>query len=66
MPMNTLQQLKLKLQIRIDPAIEFGAELLRDVWQQVLAEREARIKLMTDGHLDRQYGTRIRKRITSE
>ena len=48
--MNTLQQFKLKLQIRIEPVMEFGSDLLRDMWQQVLAEREARIKLMTEGH----------------
>ena len=47
--MNTLQQLRLKFQIRIDPAFEIGSELLKDMWQLLLAQREARIRLMTDG-----------------
>ena len=55
--MNTIRQFKLKLQIRIEPAIEFGSELLRDMWQQVLAEREARIRLMTEGHFYAPSGT---------
>jgi len=65
-PMNTMKQFKSKLHIRIEPAIEVGSELLRDMWQLLLAEREARIKLMTDGNLDRRYGTRKQKSITSE
>ena len=64
--MNTLQQFKLKLQIRIVPAIEFGSDLLRDVWQQVLAEREARIKLMTGGDFYRQSSTPRQESITPE
>lgn len=56
--MNTLQQFKLKFQAYIDSAIESGSEFLRDMWQQVLAERAARIKLMTDGYSGRHYGTR--------
>lgn len=64
--MNTLQQVKLKLQIRIEPAIEFSSNLLKDMWDQVLAEREARIRLMTDGHFYRQSGTQRQESITPE
>jgi hypothetical protein len=53
--MNTLQQFRSKLHNRIKPAIEIGSEFLKDVWQHLLAEREARIRLMTAGYLDRQY-----------
>ena len=64
--MNALRQIKLKLQIRIKPVIKFGSELLRDMWQQVSAEREARIKLMTDGYLTRHYESRTQESTTLE
>jgi len=59
--MNAIQQFKSKLRIRIVPAIEMGSEFMRDMWQLLLAEREARIRLMTDVHLDRQYEPGTRK-----
>ena len=58
--MNTLQQFKSKLHIRIDPAIEIGSELLKVLWQHQLAGREARVRLMTEAYLDQQYTTRKR------
>jgi hypothetical protein len=56
--MNKFQQIKMKSQIRIDQAIDYGSEFLRDIWLQVVAEREARIRLMTDGCFERHQGVR--------
>lgn len=58
--MNTYHQHNLKLQARIDQVMEFGWELLKDMWRQLLAQREARVRFMTDGHLDERYGDRPR------
>jgi hypothetical protein len=40
--------------------MEFGWELLKDMWRQLLAQREARVRFMTDGYLDQHYGNRTK------
>lgn len=56
--MNTHYQHYSKLQTHIDQVMEFGWELLKDIWRQLLAQREARIRFMTDGYLDQHYEDR--------
>lgn len=56
--MNTYYHHDSKLQTRIDQVMELGWEFLKDMWRQLLAQREARVRFMTDGYLDRRYGDR--------
>lgn len=52
--MSTMWKIKLKSHRGIAAALQFGVEFVRDLWRQVLAEREVRIRLMTEGHLDQR------------
>jgi len=64
--MNTFQQMKLKLQMGIDPAVETSSEILRDMWQQLLAERVARGRAVPGSLFHPHYGAEVQETFSSE
>jgi hypothetical protein len=64
--MNTIQQIKLKLQLGFHPAIEISSEIVKDMWQQLLAERAARGRIMTGGDFDWPRETPRREHFTAD
>lgn len=64
--MNTFRQLKLKLQMGIDPAVEISSTLLRDMWQQLLAERTARGMAIPERGFQQQREVLAQENLTAE
>jgi len=64
--MNTMRQIKLKLQMGIDPAIETSSELLKDMWQQLLAERAARGRAVPGSLLHPHFEAGVQENFTAE